>query len=473
VQAEVLFEYETTPMKRPNGPQTPPLLQMFQWIAKPMQFMEACAKDYGDIFTARVGTGFTPVVFVSNPQALQEILTGDTKQFEASDESNKILEPLLGKQSVITLSGDRHRRQRQLMMPPFHGERMRTYGQVIGDVTEQVMNQWEINQPFCVRTSTQAITLRVMMKTVFGLNEGPRGEQIEHLLVAMMEEMSSPFSAAMLYFPFLQRDLGPLTPWGNFLRRQQQTDNLLYEEIQERRAHPDPNRTDILSLLMAARDEAGEAMTDEELRDELMTLLVAGHETTATAIAWALYWIHKLPSVREKLLEELDTLGENPDPGAIFKLPYLNAVCSETLRIYPVGMLTFPRVPKVPVSLGGYDLEPGTIIMGSIYLTHRREDLYPQPEQFRPERFLEKQFSPYEYLPFGGGARRCIGYAFALFEMKVALAKILSHLELELADNREIRPTRRGLVSAPNRSIQIVVKSQRPQKSRTLETISS
>ncbi|GET35743.1 cytochrome P450 [Microseira wollei] len=459
-------------MKLPPGPKTPAMLQMIQWIARPMQFMEECAKRYGDIFTARVATGLMPVVFVSNPQALQEILTGDTKQFEAPGESNKIMEPLLGKQSVIGLSGDRHRRQRQLIMPPFHGERMRTYGEVIGDVTEQVMNQWQKGLPFCVRTSTQAITLRVMMKAVFGLNEDSRGEKIEHLLTAMMDEMSSPFSAAMLYFPALQRDLGPLTPWGKFLRRQQETDNLLYEEMRQRRAQPDSSRTDILSLLMSARDEAGEPMTDEELRDELMTLLTAGHETTATAIAWALYWIHKLPSVREKLLQELDSLGDNPDPGAIFKLPYLNAVCSETLRIYPVGMLTFPRVPKVPVKLGGYDIEPGTILMGSIYSTHQREDLYPEPKQFKPERFLERQYSPYEYLPFGGGARRCIGYAFALFEMKVALAKILSRYELELADHREILPTRRGLVSAPNRSIQMVVKGERPVKSRTLEAVS-
>lgn len=448
-------------MKLPPGPQTPALLQMIEWIARPMQFMEDCAKRYGDIFTARVLTGFNQAVLVSNPQALQEILTGDTKQFEAPGEANQIFEPLLGKQSLIALSGASHRRQRQLMMPPFHGERMRTYGEGISDVTEQVTNQWQKGKPFCVRASTQAITLRVMMKAVFGLKEDARGEQIEHLLAAIMDEMTFPFSAAMLYFPALQRDLGALTPWRKFLRRQQQTDNLLYEEIRERRAQPDSNRTDILSLLMSARDEAGEPMTDEELRDELMTLLMAGHETTATAIAWALYWIHKLPSVREKLVAELDSLSDNPDPGAIFKLPYLNAVCSETLRIYPVGMLTFPRVAKVPVKLGDYDIEPGTILIGSIYLTHQREDLYPEPKQFKPERFLERQFSAYEYLPFGGGARRCIGYAFALFEMKVALAKILSRFELELADDREVKPTRRGLVSAPNGSIQMVVKGER------------
>jgi cytochrome P450 len=441
---------------------------MLQWIARPMALMEACTRAYGDIFTLQIGKDFAPVVFVSNPQALEEILS-DSQHFDAPGEFNEILQPFLGKHSVISLSGARHQRQRQLLMPPFHGERMRTYGQLIGEVTEQVMTQWSSEQPFCVRSSTQAIALRVILKTVFGLDEGSRGQQLEQFLSALLEETSSPYSAAMLYLPALQRDLGPLTPWGKFLRRKQQTDKLLYEEIQERREHFDSSRTDILSLLMAARDEAGQPMTDVELRDELMTLLVAGHETTATALAWALYWIHKLPSVREKLIQELDSLGDDPDPSAIFRLPYLNAVCCETLRIYPVAMLTFPRMVKVPVSLMGYDFEPGTVVIGSIYLTHRREDLYPEPEQFKPERFLERQFSAYEYLPFGAGARRCIGLAFAQFEMKVVLAKILSRFELALADNREVRPTRRGLVTAPSGSIRLVVTGERQDKEREAE----
>jgi cytochrome P450 len=223
---------------------------------------------------------------------------------------------------------------------------------------------------------------------------------------------------------------------------------------------------------MSARDEAGAGMTDVELRDELMTLLVAGHETTATALTWALYWIHKLPSVRDKLLQELDSLGDQPDPSAIFRLPYLNAVCSETLRIYPVGMLTFPRVVKTPVLLLEHQLEPGTILVGCIYLTHQREDIYPQPKQFKPERFLERQFSPYEYLPFGGGSRRCIGMAFALFEMKIVLAKILSRFELTLADNHPVRPLRRGLTSAPS-DVRLVVTGQRLQNSRPLQATPS
>ncbi|MDZ7961214.1 MAG: cytochrome P450 [Aulosira sp. DedQUE10] len=454
-------------MKLPNGPKSPAFIQMLQWIFQPMPFMAACAKRYGDIFTMQLNP---PIVFVSNPQALQQILTSDTKEFTAPNDWNTVFEPMLGKNSVITVSGEVHRRQRQLLMPPFHGDRMRTYGQVINDVTEQVISQWQIDKPFCVRSAMQIITMRVIMQAVFGLYEGPRAEKLEKLLAVMLNE-SSPLRVVELYFPALRMDLGPRSSWGRFLRRKQRVHQLLNEEIQERRENPDSSRTDILSLLMDARDEAGEGMTDAELRDELMTLLTAGHETTATALTWALYWIHKLPSVQQKLLQELDSLGENPDPSSIFKSPYLNAVYCESLRIHPVGMLTFPRVVKTPVSLCGHDLEPGTVVLGSIYLTHQREDLYPQHQQFKPERFLERQFSPYEFLPFGGGARRCIGMAFAQFEMKVVLAKILSSWELALVDDhRDVRPQRRGLVTGPNRSIQMVVKKQHQLTSRTLES---
>ncbi|MEH2056178.1 MAG: cytochrome P450 [Nostoc sp.] len=457
-------------MKLPNGPQSPAVLQMLRWITSPMSFMETCAERYGDMFTVRLASKSPPLIFVSNPEVLEQILTNDTKGLEAPGDTNLVFESLLGKGSVITISGAEHQRQRQLLLPPFHGERMRSYSQIISDITEKVISQYQIGQPFNIRSAAQAITLRVIMQAVFGLNEGPRAEKLQHFLGEMLEKGSSVLSVAFLYFPALQRDFGPINFWGKQMRRQQDADKLIYEEIQERREQPDPSRTDILSLLMAARDEAGQPMTDEELRDELMTLLVAGHETTATAIAWAFYWIHKIPSVRQKLLQELDSLGDNPDPSAIFKLPYLNAVCSETLRIYPVAMLTFPRVVRTPLSLGGYELEPDTSVIGSIYLTHQREDLYPEPKQFKPERFLERQFSPYEYLPFGGGARRCIGLAFAQLEMKLALAKILSSRELELVDNGDVRPKRRGLVTGPDRPIEMVVTSQRQVKSSVLQT---
>ncbi|AFY34152.1 cytochrome P450 [Calothrix sp. PCC 7507] len=451
-------------MKLPKGPQSPALVQMLQWIFRPMPFMAECAERYGDIFTMQLNG---PVVFTCNPQALQQMLTSDTKEFTAPRDWNMVFEPMLGKNSLITVDGEVHRRQRQLLMPPLHGDRMRTYGQVINDVTEQVISQWQIDKPFCVRSAMQAITMRVIMQAVFGLYEGPRAEELETVLATMLNE-SSPFRVIELYFPALRQDFGPRSSWGRFIRRRQRVHQLLNEEIQERRDNPDESRTDILNLLMAARDEDGQPMTDEELRDELMTLLTAGHETTATALTWALYWIHKSPSVQEKLLAELDNLSDRSDSTSILKLPYLNAVYSETLRIYPVGMLTFPRVVKTPVSLCGYELAPGTVVLGSIYLTHQREDLYPQHQQFKPERFLERQFSPYEFLPFGGGVRRCIGMAFAQFEMKVVLAKILSSWDLALVDHRDVQPKRRGLVTGPDRSIQMVVKSQHQPKSRTL-----
>jgi cytochrome P450 family 110 len=190
-----------------------------------------------------------------------------------------------------------------------------------------------------------------------------------------------------------------------------------------------------------------------------MTLLVTGHETTATALTWALYWIHKLPAVRKKLLTELQALDGPPDPYVVIRLPYLNAVCSETLRIYPVGILTFPRVTRSRLELTGISLEPGTTVVGCIYLTHHREDIYPDPDEFRPERFLERRYSPYEYLPFGGGVRRCIGMAFAQFEMKLVITGILSCFELALADSRRVRPVRRGLTSGPS-SFRMVINDQ-------------
>ncbi|MEA5566770.1 cytochrome P450 [Anabaena sp. UHCC 0399] len=459
-------------MQLPKTPKTPPVIQMLNWIFRPMPYMEECTKRYGDIFALKLQKDLPPLVFVSNPQDQQQILSHDTKELEAPGDLNDLFEGLLGKRSVITISGAEHQRQRQLLMPPLHGERMRGYSEIINDITAKVISEYQIGESLNIRTVTQAITLRVIMQAVFGLDEGVRAEKLQKLLGETLENGSSVWLVALLYFPVLQRDFGPIKIWGKQEQLQQQTDQLIYEEIQERREHPDPSRTDILNLLMDARDAEGQPMTDVELRDELMTLLVAGHETTATAIAWAMYWIHKLPQVKKKLLEELDSLGHDPDPNTVFKLPYLNAVCSETLRIYPVGILTFPRRVKTPITVGGYELAPGTPVVGSIYLTHQREDLYPEPKQFKPERFLERQFSPYEYLPFGGGARRCIGLAFAQWEMKLAIAKLLTMRELELVNHQEVKPQRRGLVTGPDHPIQMVVKSQRSVQSPTLQTSS-
>ncbi|MBV6626588.1 MAG: cytochrome P450 [Rivularia sp. (in: Bacteria)] len=456
-------------MKLPNGPQYPSFFQTMQFILDPLSIMEKAAQRYGDIFTLRLKS---PVVVISNPQALQQILTNDTKDFSAPSEANKAFEPLMGKNSVIMASGDAHRRQRKLLMPTFHGDKIRCYVEVINQVTSKVMNRWEVGKNFDAREGMQAITMRVIMQAVFGIYEGDRATELENLLGSMLEAGgSSPLRAAFLIFPVLQKDLGEKSYWGKFLRNKQRVYQILNNEIEERRANPSDSRTDVLSMLMAARDEQGEAMSNMELSDELITLLTAGHETTATALAWALYLIHKYPQVREKLLEELDSLDENYDFSTINKLPYLNAVCNETLRIYPVAILQFQRRVETSVSLCGHDLEPGTLLYGSVYLTHQREDLYPEPKKFKPERFLEKQFSPYEFIPFGAGVRRCIGAALAQCEMKLILTKILKNLELELIDNGEVKPKRRGLVTGPNRPIEMLVKGKRMVKSHSLETV--
>jgi cytochrome P450 family 110 len=454
-------------MQLPNLLNKPAFLQRLQWVIDPVGYMESAAQQYPDIFTAEViGFGNT-ITFVTHPQALQEILTNDRKKFAALGEENKLLEPLLGNYSIIMLEGDRHRKRRQLVMPSFHGDRMRTYGDLIQNITEKVWSQLPTNKTFIARNATQDISLQVILKTVFGVHEGEKGEALKQRLAVMADLFRSPLTSSFLFFPNLQKDLGFLSPWGKFLRDRQKLDELIYAEIAERRQENNIDRIDILSLLMSSQDEAGNPMTDQELRDELMTLLFAGYETTATAMSWALYWIHKQPEVLEKLLQELATLGDSPDPMNIFRLPYLTAVCNETLRIHPVAMLTFPRVVQEPVELLGHKLEPNTILVGCMYLTHQREDLYPEPKQFKPERFLERQYSPYEFIPFGGGVRRCLGEALALFEMKLVLATILSHYQLTLADSQPEIPRRRGVTLAPVRGVQMKITGQRARQEST------
>ncbi len=458
-------------MKLPDGPKTPTLLETIQWIGDPLGYMEACKEKYGDIFTLGFRASQGPKVMVSHPQAIQKMLTSE--RLTTPGYTNKIFRPLLGNNSLFLLNEESHKRQRKLLMPSFHGERMFHYGQLIGDITKKVTSQWVTNEPFPIRETMKEITMSVILKAVFGLYEGKNFQQIKKLIGERLEMTSTPLGATLLFVPALQKDWGAWSPWGRMAHKVRRIDELLYAEISERRSKLDPSHTDILSLLLLARDEEGQGLTDVELRDELMTLLIAGHETTATALAWAFYWIHKLPEVGKKLLSELDSLGDNPEPMTIFRLPYLTAVCHETLRIYPVTMLTLPRVVKSTIEIIGHQLEPGTELIASIYLTHQREDLYPEPKKFKPERFLHRQFSPYEYLPFGGGSRSCLGMALAQFEMKLVLATILSRTQLALADARPVKPIRRGVLLAPAGGVQMVLKGQRQCQDLPLESVAS
>jgi cytochrome P450 family 110 len=441
-----------TTISLPNGPEKRLPLQRMKLIFQPIKYVEDFAKNYGDNFT--IWSGKTSrIVYFSHPQAVEQLFNADPSYFGGG--GNGILKFLLGANSIVLLGGDLHKRQRQLLAPPFHGDRMKTYAETIREIAQQVSHSWTIGEPFNIRTSMQEITLSVILRVVFGLDKEPRLEKLRGLLSLLLESISSPLVSAILFFPSLQKDFGSWSPWGRFLRLQQQIDEMIYALIEERRAESN-HRRDILSLMISARDENAQGMTDEELHDELMTLLVAGHETTATALTWAFYWIDFVPGVREKLLTELNLLGNNPDPSTITKLPYLTAVCQETLRIYPPAMVAFPRILRSPIEIMGYYLPEKTTAIISVYLAHHREEVYPQPKQFRPERFLEKQFSPYEYFPFGGGNRRCIGMAFAQYEMKLVLATILSQFQVSRINKHPVRPVRRGLTIAAPSGMQVV-----------------
>ncbi len=443
-----------------NGPPSLPRWQRRIWglrfIFRPLETLDARAQAYGDDYRISQPDAKPALVYFSSPKALEAIFAAKPEQLSAG-RGNAILTTLLGEHGIVLLEGAAHQRQRQLLMPPFHGDRMRSYAQVIQEITAETISPWRVGTAFAVRPVMQSISLQVILKTVFGLAAGARYDQLQQALVQMLDGFGSPVGAMLLFYRFLQRDWGAWSPWGRFLRLQQQVDELLYAEIAERRHQPDAERTDILALLLAAADAEGQPLSDVELRDELMTLLFAGHETTASALAWALYWIAKLPEVRAQLLAELETPDAASDPMAVARLPYLNAVCQETLRLYPIAVSAFPRVVKQPITVAGYDLEPGTVIMPSIYLAHHRAEVYPQPKQFRPERFLERQFSPYEYLPFGGGDRRCIGSAFAMLEMKLVLVELLTNLELKLEHGKPVRPVRRGLTVAPSDPLKMIV----------------
>ncbi len=441
------------------GPKAPALIQLLQWVAEPLTFMEKCAKQYGDAFQIKLNY---PMVFISHPKAIEEIFKTNPKQFDCGS-GNKFLQPLLGDYSLLLLDGTPHQRQRKLLMPPFHGERMQAYGELICNIAEQVASKWELQQVFSMRESTQEISLKVILQAVFGLYEGERYSRLERLLGSLMESLNSPSKASMLFFQFLQIDLGAWSPWGKFIKQREEIYELLLAEISERPQKLDPQRSDILTMLLLAKDETGEGMSDIELRDELMTLLLAGYETTATSLAWAFYWIHRQPEIYRKLLQELETIGNDPDPMKIIKLPYLNAVCCETLRIYPVVLIVSPREAKSPIAIMGQEYPVGTALAPCIYLTHHREDLYPEPKKFKPERFLERQYSAYEFLPFGGSNRRCIGAAFAMFEMKLVLATILRRYTFALAEKQPVKQVRRGITLTPAGGVKMVITGKRMQ----------
>ncbi len=295
----------------------------------------------------------------------------------------------------------------------------------------------------------------MILRAVFGINKGVYYNELGKRFSQFLDLFNSPIYTTTLFLPFLQKNLGKWSPWGNFKYQQQAIYTLLEQEIEQRKEVK--NGEDILSLLLSATDEEGHHLSKAEIMDELVTLLFAGHETTASSLAWAFYWVHSQPEVYHNLMDELATINPETDPTEIAKLPYLSAVVSESLRIYPSVIFAFGRTLKTPLEFMGYALEKGLTLVPSIYLVHHHPDIYPDSKKFKPERFLERQFSPYEFIPFAGSNRRCLGYALALYEMKLVLATVLKQVDLTLANPRPILPVRRGFTLSPSGGVKMKI----------------
>jgi cytochrome P450 family 135 len=353
-----------------------------------------------------------------------------------------VLEPALGPHSVLTLDDEPHMQQRKLLLPPFHGERVRRYGELIREATRREMERWPVGEPFALRPHTQRITLSVILRAVFGIEDPARVDRA----TALIDEFGDRVNV-ITKFPILRRDLGRLSPWRRFLAARKRLDDFLYEEIALRRAEAGVGeRDDVLSLLLSARHDDGSPMGDEELRDELLTVVGAGHETTATALAWAMERLLRTPRALARLRESI-AAGEDD---------YLEATVKETLRARPV-ILDVARKLTVPATLGGYELERGRFVLAAIAALHYREDVFPEPEQFRPERFLDGRVDNYAWIPFGGGVRRCIGAAFAEYEMRTVLRELVARAELTAPDPEPERVRVRHITLAPGRGTRVVL----------------
>jgi cytochrome P450 family 135 len=415
-------------------------MQTARWLVRPWAMMEQLHRRHGDMFTLQIANEGT-WVFLAHPDAVKQVFTGDPRLLHAGD-ANRILLPLLGHHSVLLLDDEAHMRQRKLMLPPFHGERMRRYQHVMAEAARDEIERWPLGEPYAVRDATQRITLEVIMRTVFGVQDEKRRARLMAILGHALEWGGDPKRMAMLAV------LGPRNAASSrmFRRVRGPADELIYQEIHERRRAPDlGERDDVLSMLLQARHDDGSPMSDEELRDELMTLLVAGHETTASSLAWAVERLVRHPEALAFLREETDAGGSE----------YADAVCKETLRLRPILSLVVRRL-KEPMEIGGRHLPAGVTVAPCIYLVHRRPDVYPDPLAFRPERFLETSAGTYTWFPFGGGVRRCLGASFALFEMRIVLQELVARLDLRATDPRPERFVRRAITNAPRRGGEVL-----------------
>lgn len=444
-------------MALPPGPRTPGVLALLAFMRRPTESLEEDFRRYGDLYTIKSPLLGREVV-IAHPELVKQLFTGDPDVYHAG-EPNRLLAPLLGDSSVLLLDGAAHRRERKLVLPPFHGERLAIYAAEMREIADRVIDAMPLGEPFPLLPHMQKLTFDVILRTVFGVREGPTIDLLRDRVLRLVEKAQSP-TGMWLLMPIFQRDLGPLTGWAAFQRGVREADEVIFGLIAEARAAgaAGAGRSDVLSLLLSARDEDGQPMTDRQLRDELMTLLLAGHETTAMALSWAVEELVRRPAVMARILAELHAVPAGAAPEA--PLPYLDAAIKEVLRLRPLSPVTVRRTTR-PVTLREHEIPAGTHLAINVYTTQRHPAFWESPNDLRPERFLDRKPDPYAWMPFGGGARRCIGMSFALMEMRIVLAALLGRARLRLPDP----PTRvvlRSFLLAPEGGPRVALEARSP-----------
>jgi cytochrome P450 len=421
-------------------------MQTLGWWTRPHAFMEQCRARHGKRFTVRF-LAAPAFVMHSEPDHVKEIFTAAPEVLHPG-EGASVLEPLVGQNSVILLDESAHLEQRKLMLPAFHGERMERLSGLVDEVTEREIASWPRGEPVAVHPRLQALTMEVILRAVFGLDPGPRLDGLRDRLTGLMAFGANPLSM----LPPLQRLFRGRGPYAGFFRIRSEADALLFELIEERRAIGE-DRDDVLAMLLQARhDDDGSPMSPQELRDELMTLLVAGHETTASELAWAFERLAREPEVMARLADDV-----NAGDGS-----YVTATINETLRRRPVLPNAAPRLVKEPVEVGGWSYEPGVCLVANSYLLHHDPEIYPDPYAFRPERFLDADPGTYTLIPFGGGRRRCLGASFAVLEMNAVLRAVFANLELIPSGDGLELTRRRAITVSPRRGATTVLRERRP-----------
>jgi cytochrome P450 family 135 len=433
----------------PPGSRAPALISGLRFTRDPLGYIRRYHERYGLLVRSSFpGVGLT--INVADPELVKQVFTADRSVFHAGEANATMLEPTVGTSSLLTLDEEPHMRQRKLLLPAFHCSSVSRWGETIREIAERDIDGWPVGRPFALRSRTYRITLDVILRAVFGVRDEQRFRRAQALVAAFAER-----AHLITLMPFARRNLGPWSPWARFARARAALDAFIYEEIARRREEPDVGeRDDVLSLLLGASDEDGQPMTDQELRDELVTVIGAGHETTATALAWAFERLLRNQPVLERLQGSLSAGDE-----------YLDATIKETLRVRPVITDAARRLTR-EVELGGYRIPAGAVVLPSIAAIHYRTDLYPDPEEFRPERFLDGEQESYSWIPFGGGVRRCIGASFAQFEMRLVMRAILERTELRAASPAPEHPRVRNITVAPAHGCRVVLaRPPRPRRS--------